>query len=67
MLPSDAKDRENTGKTGYTFKRSMSSGVFEAFLRIEMCPQVTQIQGIPPVRIRATDLSVFLATRHGAI
>jgi hypothetical protein len=67
MVQSDAKDGENTGKTASTFKMSMSSGVFESFLLIELCSQVAQIQGIPPVRIRATDMSVFLATSHGAI
>jgi hypothetical protein len=67
MVQSDAKDRENPGKTASTLKMSMSSGVFESFLLIELCSQVAQIQGIPPVRIRATDMSGFLATSHGAI
>ena len=67
MVQSDAKDRENTGKTASTLEMSMSKGVFGSFLVIEMCSEVAQIQGIPPVRIRATDMSIFLATSHGAI
>jgi len=54
-------------RTGRKKKLPMLSGVFESFLLIELCSQVAQIQGIPPVRIRATDMSVFLATSHGAI
>ena len=67
MVQSDAKDWENPGKTASTLEMSISKGVSFAFLLIEMCSKVTQIQGIPPVRIRATDMSVFLATSHGAI
>jgi hypothetical protein len=67
MVQSDAKDRENPGKTASTLEMSISKSVSEAFLLLEMCSKVAQIQGIPPGRIRATDMSVFLATSHGAI